>query len=91
VILVSSACCLASLFSWPELEPAVIRGALQQLHNCSWRAGQGDAPEECTPAIVHKVADQHLTSPAIFCIMPLQVLRMHTVVHDGLVDLLPAA
>ena len=37
------------------------------------RAGTGDAPAECTPAIVRKVAQQHLASPAVFCIMPLQV------------------
>ena len=36
-------------------------------------AGSGDVPEKCEPAIVHDVADQHLASPAIFCIMPVQV------------------
>jgi 4-alpha-glucanotransferase len=50
------------------------RSTLPQSQHSFRRAGQGDAPQECTPAIVHKVADQHLTSPAIFCIMPLQVL-----------------
>lgn len=36
-------------------------------------AGTGAPPPECTPAIMQKVAYQHLMSPAILCILPLQV------------------
>ena len=34
--------------------------------------GEGDAPYFCEPWIVEKIIRQHLASPAMLCILPLQ-------------------
>ena len=33
----------------------------------------GEAPEQCTPEVMHDIIQQHLDSPAMWAIFPLQV------------------
>ena len=33
----------------------------------------GEAPEQCTPEVMHDIVQQHLDSPAMWAIFPLQV------------------
>lgn len=34
----------------------------------------GEAPEQCTPEVMHDIVQQHMDSPAMWAIFPLQVL-----------------
>lgn len=48
-------------------------GARGNPEKCCGATGTGETPPECTPFIMQQVAQQHLASPAIFCILSLQV------------------
>ena len=36
----------------------------------------GDAPEQCIPEVMHDIVQQHMDSPAMWAIFPLQVLTL---------------
>ena len=57
---------------------------------------QGEVPAQCTPGIMRAIVRQHLASPAMWCILPIQVhvpgtrIRCRTETCSGTPSLQPA-
>lgn len=51
--------------------------------------GGGEAPATCTPDIIRAVTHQHLASPCVWAVFPLQVRMGLTMAHRRLCRLFP--
>lgn len=57
----------STLRSWWKEDKAVTQRFYNSILRC-----EGDAPEDCGPLICEKIVKQHLASPSMLCILPLQ-------------------